>query len=205
MKTVLTYVQENASKGELSHSPPWYGTALAHITYLVIVLLALVLVVRRIYLGLKMKKELLEDPEINLAEDKIGPRRLYVKLGPDVWKGKSISRQDEDFLQKLEKVLSRNLFDPDFNVEGLHFEMNISREHLYRKLKSLIGESPSGLIRSLRLKMAADMLKEEGESITRVSMNCGFSNSSIFARRFRIFYGMTPGQYRKQHRIPAEN
>jgi len=80
----------------------------------------------------------------------------------------SVTNLDETFLKKVMESISENMLDPDFNVNQLQELIFISREHLYRKLVAITGESPSSLIRKMRLKTAASMLREGGSNITEV-------------------------------------
>jgi AraC-like DNA-binding protein len=93
-------------------------------------------------------------------------------------------------------IISDHFLDPGFNVGRLQEKISISREHLYRKLMAITGESPSTLIRKLRLKTAAFMLREDKTSITEISLHVGFSNPSHFARSFKQEYGVSPQKYR---------
>ena len=114
------------------------------------------------------------------------------------WDEISVSTLDEKFLKKVIGVISDNLLDPGFNVGRLQKEISISREHLYRKLMAITGESPSSLIRKLRLKTAAGLLQEGRRTITEIALHVGFSNPSHFARSFKQEYGVSPNSYRKE-------
>jgi AraC-like DNA-binding protein len=112
----------------------------------------------------------------------------------------SVTTLDEKFLKKITTIISERMDDSEFNVGVLQDEMAMSRVNLFRKLKALTGDTPSGLIKTLRLKTAAKMLEKGEESITHIALNTGFSNSSLFAQVFKKEYGMTPGEYRKLNR-----
>ena len=47
-----------------------------------------------------------------------------------------------------------------FNVEALAKKVAVSRRQLFRKLKAVTGGTPNALIRAMRLKRAAQLLKE---------------------------------------------
>jgi AraC-like DNA-binding protein len=113
------------------------------------------------------------------------------------WNKVDVTTLDEKFLKKITTIISERMDDSEFNVGVLQDEMGMSRVSLFRKLKALTGDTPSGLIKTLRLKTAAKMLEKGDDNITRVALNTGFSNSSIFAQVFKKEYGMTPGEYRK--------
>ena len=126
-------------------------------------------------------------------------------IGMD-WGKISVTTLDEQFLMKITRVISDHLQDIDLNVGMLQEEMALSREHLYRKLKALIGDSPSDLIRKMRLMTAASMIEKGERNITEIALNTGFSSSSSFAQRFKKHFGMTPSDYaRKFNKLRTRN
>jgi AraC-like DNA-binding protein len=67
--------------------------------------------------------------------------------------------------------------------------MNVSASLLYKKTKSLTGQSPTELIKTIRLRHAYDLLKIRQHTVTEVSELCGFSSVSYFCTAFKNFYG----------------
>jgi len=132
----------------------------------------------------------------NLLEQRERLKRKYSGLVGMNWEDITVNTLDEKFLKKVIGIISDHFLDPGFNVGRLQKFMSISREHLYRKLIAITGESPSTLIRKLRLKTAASMLLEDEISITAISLHVGFSNPSHFARSFKQVYGVSPQKYR---------
>ncbi len=63
--------------------------------------------------------------------------------------------------------------------------MNMSRSMLFRKLYELTAHSPTELIRTIRLKRAAGLLKQNFGNVTLVSLEVGFNNLSYFNRSFK--------------------
>ena len=59
---------------------------------------------------------------------------------------------DQKFLQDAVKVINEHISDVNFSVEMFADELAVSRSVLHRKIDSLVGESPSELIRRLRLE-----------------------------------------------------
>ena len=71
---------------------------------------------------------------------------------------------------------------------------------LYRthvKLKGVIGLPPIDYIRLVRLKSAAQYLKEGKNRVNEVCHLVGFSNHSYFARCFQKQFGVLPKDYMK--------
>ncbi len=133
----------------------------------------------------------------NLLEQRKKLREKYsAMIGMD-WETLNVTTLDERFLKKLTRYITDHIDDFDLNVEKLKEEVAMSREHLFRKLKALTGDSPTGLIQTMRMKAAAEMLQKSNESITRIALNAGYSSPSYFAKSFRKHFGISPNEYRK--------
>jgi AraC-like DNA-binding protein len=71
----------------------------------------------------------------------------------------------------------------------------MSRSSLYVLFKEQLGCSPVELQQQLRLKQAARRIKN-GETVTSISYDLGFSTPSHFCQRFKNFFGCTATQYK---------
>ena len=111
---------------------------------------------------------------------------------------------DEILMNKVMKTINDHLADPALNVEMLASNVGMSRVHMHRKLKELTNQSARDFIRSIRLKQAANLLREKNLSISEVAYATGFSNLSHFSNTFRDFYGISPTEYKEQPDVPQE-
>ena len=100
--------------------------------------------------------------------------------------------RQEDFLLRLDKLITDNIANPDLSVEFLAREMAISRSGLFAKTKELSGETPNKLINLARLNMAAKLLSEGRHSIGEICYMTGFSSPSYFSKSFFAQFGVTP-------------
>jgi len=107
----------------------------------------------------------------------------------------AVSSADERFLKQALDVIQKNMSDCNFDVNSFHREMNMSRMQLFRKLKALVNQTPSELIRNMRLKRAAHLLKQNFGNIAEVTYEVGFNNLSYFAKCFREKYGLLPSEF----------
>lgn len=71
----------------------------------------------------------------------------------------------------------------------------MSRMTFYRKIQSATGQKPTEFIRTIRLRRAAELLRENRLTITEISYATGFSSVSYFSRCFRTMYGVSPTQF----------
>lgn len=103
---------------------------------------------------------------------------------------------EEQFMQKIRNILQQKISDEAFGLESLCAELAMSRSQLFRKMKALVDESPSGYILSYRLYQAAKLLKNSALSISEVAFSVGFRDHAHFTNAFREKFGMTPKKYR---------
>ncbi len=104
---------------------------------------------------------------------------------------------DQKFLQNVIWVINKYIQENSFTVEKLSDELAVSRSLLHKKLISLVGESPSDLIRRLRLNKAAKLIEQKAYNISEVALEVGFNNPSYFAKCFQKQFGFSPSNYHK--------
>lgn len=109
-----------------------------------------------------------------------------------------MSNADKTLLDKITHTIEENITDPNFGVEMLAEEVNLSRSSLHRKLKDLIGTSPTDFVRLIRLKKAADLITEGSYRIGEVCYIVGINSPSYFIKIFQKQFGMTPKEFEKR-------
>ncbi len=107
---------------------------------------------------------------------------------------------DEQLLDRVMKVINKNISNSDLSVDSIADEVGISRVHLHRKMKELTGQTPHDFIRNIRLKQAAHLLSSQNMNITEVMYACGFNNAASFSTIFKKFYGMSPREYMNENK-----
>lgn len=107
----------------------------------------------------------------------------------------TITSLDEKILTKTMNIIEKYIGDSDFGVEKLCEEIGMSRSQLYRKIKALTSYSINDFIRLMRLKRAAQLLKQDNSSVSEVMRLVGFENQSYFSRSFKEQFGVSPKQY----------
>ncbi|MFZ5429205.1 MAG: two-component regulator propeller domain-containing protein [Bacteroidota bacterium] len=102
---------------------------------------------------------------------------------------------DSQLVEKAIRIIDQNLLKSDFGVDKLASDLNMSRTSLYRKLKTLTGQSATEFIRYVRLKKALSLMETSDLSIEEVSIAVGFNSHSYFSHCFRQHFGKTPSEY----------
>ncbi len=89
----------------------------------------------------------------------------------------------------------------DLTVEEMSRSMGMSRVHLYKKILALTGKTPIEFIRVLRLKRAAQYLRESQLSVAEIAYKLGFNNPKYFSKYFREEYGISPSDYQMKNTL----
>lgn len=105
---------------------------------------------------------------------------------------------DDEFVQKFTNIIYNRLSDPEMSVEMIADEMGISRVQLYRKIKALTNYTAVELIRNIRLKRAAIMLKTTTATISEIAYAVGFSSPGYFSKCYKEYHNETPGETQKR-------
>lgn len=103
---------------------------------------------------------------------------------------------EDEFLQKLRAAVEEKLDDADFGVPELAGAVHMSQMQVYRKLKALTDQTPSQLIRSIRLQRASELLKNSDLTISEIAYDVGFTDPNYFSRAFQQEFGTSPRDFR---------
>ena len=107
----------------------------------------------------------------------------------------SLPTRDATFLTNLLSLVEKNYAEPEFTVDELSEEVNMSRMQLHRKLKALTDQSPGEFLRKFRLERAKQLLSIGGTQVSEACFKVGFNNVSHFSKSFREFTGVTPTEF----------
>ena len=108
----------------------------------------------------------------------------------------SDSEIDQTFLELAIQAVEKNIGNEEFRVDELAEIMNMSVSQLNRKLNALVDQPAGSFIRSMRLQLAADLLKETQKNVAEICYIVGFSDQSYFSRAFKKQFGKSPTAYR---------
>ena len=109
-----------------------------------------------------------------------------------------ITSLDEKLIEKAIKYVEDNISRSDLSVEELSRALGMSRVHLYKKLLQITGKSPIEFIRVIRLKRAAQLLRESQLHVSEVAYEVGFNNPKYFSRHFKDEFGVLPSAYQEK-------
>ncbi|MDF9797814.1 signal transduction histidine kinase/ligand-binding sensor domain-containing protein/DNA-binding response OmpR family regulator [Catalinimonas alkaloidigena] len=115
----------------------------------------------------------------------------------------TVNSVDQRFLERVKFILEKRMDDPALDVNDFSHEIGMSRSQFYRKLKSILGQSPNQFIRDMRLARAAQLFDEHFGTVAEVAYAVGFSNLSYFTKSFKDKFNKLPSGYssKKTHNI----
>jgi len=115
------------------------------------------------------------------------PKRVAIGLGDEV--------PAADFANRLRQCLKPYLFEGYPDVRLAADLVDTSPRTLQRRLREL-GTSYRAVVDGARLDLATRMLTRTDATAAEIGNVVGYSDPSHFARAFRRFTGMSPGEYR---------
>ena len=110
----------------------------------------------------------------------------------------AITSMDEKLVENAIKYVEENIARCDLSVKELSNELGMSRVHLYKKLLQITGKTPIEFIRVIRLKRAAQLLRESQRNVSEIAYQCGFNNPKYFSRYFKDEFGVLPSVYQEK-------
>jgi signal transduction histidine kinase/ligand-binding sensor domain-containing protein/DNA-binding response OmpR family regulator len=118
----------------------------------------------------------------------------------EVWKDKFQGLEmDKKLILKAIAVVEENLSNFDFSVENLASNLNFSRTHLHRKLKSITNQSATEFIRNIRLKHAVKLMQKGNHKVNEIGYAVGFNSHNYFTKSFKKQYGKSPSDFIKEN------
>lgn len=106
----------------------------------------------------------------------------------------------QHFLKRCIEIIEDNLDNEDFSIKKFTLEIGMSHSSLYKKVKSISGQTINSFIRSIRLRKAAVLLLKENYTITQAAMQVGIGDIKYFREQFVKLFGMNPSDYVKKYR-----
>ncbi|MNQ82360.1 HTH-type transcriptional activator RhaR [compost metagenome] len=106
-----------------------------------------------------------------------------------------INTTEQNFLGKIIQVIEDRIADPDFDVPTLSSEIGMSQPVLYKKIRALTDLSVNDFIKSIRIKRAAQLLKQGAGNISEIAYSVGFNDRKYFSSEFIKHFGKTPSEF----------
>ena len=108
-----------------------------------------------------------------------------------------------DVVNRVRRYIIEDLASGTLSKQAVADKMHMSARNLQLKLA---GENTTfqDTLDSTRKSLATGYMQQSHLSITEIAYLLGFSDASNFTRAFRRWYGLSPRDYRIEHRIAEE-
>ncbi|MEC5167319.1 signal transduction histidine kinase/DNA-binding response OmpR family regulator [Flavobacterium sp. PL11] len=137
-------------------------------------------------------KKLLEQKELLLQQFSQNLRSENFAIAP-------LENKEILFVKEVIEIIRNNINNDNLQSLFIEKKLGISNSQLYRKIKQIFGISPGDLIRTVRLKYAAELLRKNVFTVSEICYQSGFNNRSYFYREFKKVYQMTPKNYQLKY------
>lgn len=111
-----------------------------------------------------------------------------------------VSEEYKAFLEKCIAIVEAHLDDEQFSIKTLAREIGMSHSNLYKKVKSISGQSVNGFIRFIRLRKAAELFIHTAQNVNETAFQVGMNDTKYFREQFHKLFGMNPSEYIKKYR-----
>ena len=126
--------------------------------------------------------------------------RILVKLLRDKQiDSASFGISTPDATERIEMVLTYldNYYMHSVSIDKLLQIAKLSRSHFHARFKELTGKTLTTYLNELRIKKAAELIKNSLQPINEIGFQCGFNSHSRFCRTFRKYKGLSASEFRK--------
>lgn len=142
---------------------------------------------------------------ISILENRRHERKAFLKQPFFSIDNMKLTAADKEFMDKVMANITDNISDENFSVESMADVFCMSRSSLLRKIKTLFNLSPIELIRTVKLKKAAELIQEGKYRIGDVCYMVGINSPSYFSKLFFKQFGLSPKEFEKQCKNKARS
>lgn len=104
----------------------------------------------------------------------------------------------QQFVARITDIIEMHIGEPQFGVEQLASELNMSVTQLFRKVKAIMDTTPYNVLVQIRMSRAVALMRETDKTISEIALEVGYQELSNFSRSFKKFYEESPSSYLKK-------
>ncbi|MFL0251469.1 GyrI-like domain-containing protein [Clostridium neuense] len=114
----------------------------------------------------------------------------------------SYEKCKEEYIRRIHKVQDyiENHLDQYLSIEELSNAAGFSKYHFSRIFQSILHEPLAHYVNRIRMERALFLLAHRTDkNMTDIAYALGLSDSAVFSRAFKNYYGVSPREYRKEY------
>ncbi len=104
-------------------------------------------------------------------------------------------------VEKIEKSLETiyNRYSEPLDLEDVSRACGYSKSNFCKVFKSITGDTFHNVLNRHRIEIACLHLKSGNQSVEKIALSVGFSDTKSFCRVFKSIMGESSGEYKKRH------
>lgn len=114
-------------------------------------------------------------------------------------------QEEQSLIDRIIEYIDTHFTDHNLSLDTISCEFEISPSHVSRSFKDKTGINFVQYIWQKRLDRMIHQLKTTDTPLKDLIQEVGYLDTPNFIRKFKKETGLTPGQYRKQHRNTAND
>ncbi|MBB1199399.1 transcriptional regulator FeaR [Enterobacteriaceae bacterium 89] len=154
-----------------------------------------------VQLSHRLMQESMNNRDLSGMESEAALEAIVCLLRPVLQQQDAPSSRREKQFDKIVQLIDEQIQSESLRPEWLAKETGMSVRSLYRMFADK-GLVVAQYIKNRRLDLCAKALRHatSDEKLAGIGFNWGFTDHSHFSTAFRQRFGVSPGEYRKQHR-----
>lgn len=109
------------------------------------------------------------------------------------------SRMSDYYIKEAINFIEQN-FQNNISIEEIAAVCGINRSYFGKIFRNAVGRSPQEFLMHYRMVKATELLKLTSLSIADIGSAVGYENQLHFSRAFKGIYGVSPREWRNQHK-----
>lgn len=109
------------------------------------------------------------------------------------------SKMSDYYIKEAINYIEQN-FQNDITIEDIAAVCGINRSYFGKIFHNSLGRSPQEFLMNYRMVKATELLKLTSLSIADIGCAVGYENQLHFSRAFKTIYGVSPREWRNQHK-----
>ena len=109
------------------------------------------------------------------------------------------SKMSDYYIKEAINYIEQN-FQNNITIEDIAAVCGINRSYFGKIFRNSIGRSPQEFLMNYRMVKATELLKLTSLSIAEIGSAVGYENQLHFSRAFKSIYGVSPREWRNQHK-----
>jgi len=108
----------------------------------------------------------------------------------------------EEYIRRIHKVQDyiECYLDKSLSIEELSNAAGFSKYHFSRIFQGMLHEPLAHYVNRIRMERALFLLAHRADkNMTDIAYELGISDSAVFSRGFKNYYGVSPSEYRKEY------